>query len=770
MENATHLLTARKTPVPLKKNLIRFLIKVLLISTLICIGFVFWKIDLERLKHYTTSSLTSTLIMTIMSLFILNFLIVSSRLKLAYQQFGYNINYITAVKTVFMGQAGGMIPVIGTMLGQGIYINSLSNISPSVSSVIVLYERIIMTITGLTLSLLIIGIFFKEQLSNFWNTQEFLFFLLLIKGLSLLIVFSSRSTRKLLAEYQSICSRRNFHYFIGLSILSCMSWLCSSAMFTFALKSLGSNLDIKTLFSGSLVVSFIASLPLSVNGWGLREFAAVNVFGYIGIVKEKALIAAMSVGALSFVALIVLGIVFTFGFKKQRLVNLKNNLMQSHEIEKTIVSFLGFSLCVLIFYQIHLQYNEIVFNINLADPLALCGFVITILGTLSKKLHLKFTIEKTKLCILFFVLAFIFSTIVGLSKSGAFNYYYFHKSIGFFILLGYAGSGAMLVHYFGKDRIKLSSQMMWYTICVIMLFNFLSNILVYIHVLPPELMTNGFVGFAGNRNAFCIQLLIILSLLISDFNDKKNGILSKHNWSISFILFGISLTCSRSGISVAIILLLLFGILKIINMKNILIFAIQTGLLLVGIWLLEELFKIGVGFYIAHFETANANSYIASLSSQVLFQGHYSGTLSNHERWYTMVQAIKHWLQSPVLGIGLGSFAYNEVVAGNSILVIHNTFLWLLTEFGLLGITPFVFYGLQIVAFFKKVLFSFTNGLSVQIKILLCLTIIGILMGMVHEIFYQRILWLTWGMAIVIPFARSEDKIPDELEANPSIA
>lgn len=749
MENTTHLLTTSNTSVTYRKDLIKFFIKALMISGLICIGLVFWKIDLERLKYYTVSSLTPTLILTIMSLFILNFLTVSFRLKLTYRQFGYNIDYITSVKTVFMGQAGSIVPVIGTMLGQGIYLNRLSNISPSVSSIIVLYERIIMTITGMSLSLLVIGLFFSEQLSDFWMAQEFLLALLFFQGISLIIVFSSSSTKKLLTQYRSICSRRNILYFVGLSIFSCISWLCSSAMFAFSLKHLGSNLNIGVLFAGSLVVSFIASLPLSVNGWGLREFAAVNVFGYMGIVKEKALIAAMSVGTFSLLTLIVLGITFTICFKKQQFINLKNTLAQNFQVERTIVSLLGISLCVLIFYQVHLQYNEITFNINLADPLALCGFVITVIGSYNKKLNLEFTLPKTRLYVLLFVLAFAFATVVGLSKSGVFNYYYFHKTLGFLVLLGYAGSGALLVHYFGHERINLLSQLMWYTISVIIFFNFLSNILVYTNVLPLELMTNGFVGYAGNRNAFCIQILMVLSLLISNFKPTQDRKSDKQYWGISLILFGICLTCSRSGISVALVLMLLFGVLKVFSLRDMFTFAIQTALLLIGIWLLEELVKIGVGFYLAHFDTTDV--YMATWSQRVLFQGHYNGVGSNHERWYTMLKAIKHWIESPLLGIGLGNFAYTELQNHKSFLVIHNTFLWLLTEFGVIGSIPFFSYGFLVIKRLWNEITAVKEKLSMQTKLLLGLTVVGIMMGMVHEVFYQRILWLIWGMSIIVP-------------------
>jgi len=38
-----------------------------------------------------------------------------------------------------------------------------------------------------------------------------------------------------------------------------------------------------TLFFAAAVISFAASFPVTVNGWGIRELTAVYVLGWLGI-------------------------------------------------------------------------------------------------------------------------------------------------------------------------------------------------------------------------------------------------------------------------------------------------------------------------------------------------------------------------------------------------------------------------------------------------------------------------------------------------------
>jgi len=61
-------------------------------------------------------------------------------------------------------------------------------------------------------------------------------------------------------------------------------------------------------------------------------------------------------------------------------------------------------------------------------------------------------------------------------------------------------------------------------------------------------------------------------------------------------------------------------------------------------------------------------------------------------RFSVMLSALKAFTRSPLWGIGLGVFPHLE---GSKELIIHNTFLWLLTETGIIG---FLIFGFVMVA------------------------------------------------------------------------
>src|SRR5690606_5505092 len=53
------------------------------------------------------------------------------------------------------------------------------------------------------------------------------------------------------------------------------------------------------LCSAAAIVSFAASLPITVNGWGLREVASIYVFGQLGMQPGEAAAVSLLVGICS---------------------------------------------------------------------------------------------------------------------------------------------------------------------------------------------------------------------------------------------------------------------------------------------------------------------------------------------------------------------------------------------------------------------------------------------------------------------------------------
>jgi O-antigen ligase len=77
-------------------------------------------------------------------------------------------------------------------------------------------------------------------------------------------------------------------------------------------------------------------------------------------------------------------------------------------------------------------------------------------------------------------------------------------------------------------------------------------------------------------------------------------------------------------------------------------------------------------------------------------------------------------------------------------LVVHNTSLWILAEFGLFGVCTF---GAAFVILIRH-LYQVRARMRGQDRALTLLLISFVIFSMLHEVFYQRIFWLGIGAAL----------------------
>ena len=64
---------------------------------------------------------------------------------------------------------------------------------------------------------------------------------------------------------------------------------CTVSAYVVGAHSLAPDIAIVELVAASVVVTFVASLPISFAGWGVRELSAVLALGAIGVRSEAAL-------------------------------------------------------------------------------------------------------------------------------------------------------------------------------------------------------------------------------------------------------------------------------------------------------------------------------------------------------------------------------------------------------------------------------------------------------------------------------------------------
>ena len=109
-----------------------------------------------------------------------------------------------------------------------------------------------------------------------------------------------------------------------------------------------------------------------------------------------------------------------------------------------------------------------------------------------------------------------------------------------------------------------------------------------------------------------------------------------------------------------------------------------------------------------------------------------------------MSEGLRLFISHPIFGAGLGVYMDEQTKLGTP-LVIHSTPIWLLAEGGLVGLAAFVIPGALI---FTNAWRERRTDKFAQVIVLLLVTFTAT--SSVHELLYQRMLWLVLGVSLAI--------------------
>lgn len=296
--------------------------KPIIISLFIFFSIYYTGVDFIEVRHLISKLHIKTYLF-IVSYFILNFYLVSFRNYLAYKQFRIPISYSALNLALINGVLGGIIPIFGSAFSQSLSLNKNHNMPASTSIILFFYDKFIMALSGLILTIVASYILLKN-----WSFISSI--IIYNEGTSILefsIAFISciivaliwilpKSDKK--AIY-SVFTWRTIIYFISSMLISVVVWLMSANCFLYCIMDLyGTQFNSITIlgcFAACCIVSFLASMPLSVNGWGVREFAAINILSLLLIPKEIALSSSIAVGILSTLSVLLLSIIYFLKYK-----------------------------------------------------------------------------------------------------------------------------------------------------------------------------------------------------------------------------------------------------------------------------------------------------------------------------------------------------------------------------------------------------------------------------------------------------------------------
>ena len=219
-----------------------------------------------------------------------------------------------------------------------------------------------------------------------------------------------------------------------------------------AASELAPGTDRKRLAAASAVIMLAASLPISFGGWGIRELGAVLALGTIGLPAEKALIVAVLIGMMSMLAPAAI-FVGTFALSTPMS---KTGRPRTPTVEvdfRAVMAWLlPLAVATTVFFQVQVPVgNGTKLNVNLADPFAICGGILFVLAVVRSGHWPKWRLDNFNGYFLAATIVMTAGLLIGWHSFGWTAWAFTSKYLGWFVLLGYAATGALLVSTGGTE-------------------------------------------------------------------------------------------------------------------------------------------------------------------------------------------------------------------------------------------------------------------------------------------------------------------------------
>lgn len=206
--------------------------------------------------------------------------------------------FSTFLQNIFLGTLGASLLKVALI--------RKFKISLAVSMLTLIMDRLAILVTLLGM-IAVTFFFFSNQIS--W-IKEIVFYLGIGTVLCALIIpflYQRYMKPRRISYIKYLRNRQKFYSSTAISI----AFSVSSLFFYFLgvdliASSMGLKVSLLQIFFIMPAITFISSLPISLNGWGVREGAMVFGFSFLGIAKEQAFALSISIGILSLFAVLPL--------------------------------------------------------------------------------------------------------------------------------------------------------------------------------------------------------------------------------------------------------------------------------------------------------------------------------------------------------------------------------------------------------------------------------------------------------------------------------
>ena len=647
-------------------------------------------------------------------------MLASLRLKLIAGDLGYRLSFRDAVAALSLGQLAGIVffQLAGQLLARGMLL-SRRRIPVSGTIMVTGYERL--AALAVSVALALAGAIYLFGGVTVDKAQGGTLIIKIVLGMAVVAATGAVFVwgRSLAANLPSISARALLRF--GRSVaLSVMIQLATMGAYVLLLRAVAPGIALGSLAAASALVMFAASLPVSFAGWGMRELSAILALGTLGVGAEASFAVAALVGL---TAISVVGLMAASSLRHGRLPAPVQPYVDGPPID--FAAMLDYALPIIattaVFFQVFVPVANGMINVNLADPVVILGGALFVLHRVRKGWP-RWRIPHFELYVGLATLLLVVAFLHGLERFGWTNWAFTNRLLGWFVLLAYGATGALIVKRAGWPGLDLLLRTFVIAAASIVA---LETALLVLYALGIEaikpLIATPFVGFSVNKNAYAFQMLLAACVILGARWKNPVGLLA-------LVLIGLWFSGSRAGFIALPIVLAAAAYMRCLSPRSTFLAFGLAGWILLAIAAIPPLVSYFGG---AHDFPLHVTTLLAESPG------------SDQQRWQSLVDGWAMFLHHPVFGAGLGAYMHEQMRAGMP-LVIHSTPLWLLAETGVIGL---LIMAAPLVRIFWREARDPGAADNAGLVLVLIITAFGVFAN-VHEIMYQRAFWLLLGAAL----------------------
>lgn len=541
-------------------------------------------------------------------------------------------------------------------------------------------------------------------------------------------------------------------------LITLLAHACMLAAYLVLLWGIGVMRIDGQIVAALIVVMFTSSLPISFSGWGIRELSAAQALGAIGVNESAAVASAVAIGLLYLILVVAFAVVSTVIVMRHR----KKYTVQKPPPPVTAAPAIDWSsfgvtggalLCaLLLFFQLRLPTGGGELTANIADLIALTslGLAPYFLWTHRHRLPLPGSLMIGLAAVSLVVLA---SLAYGYARFGWTSWAFLNRGLGWLIILGYVTTGVAITMTADRHRRVILAAFVatGATIAGLQIVQMLA-VLSGIRF-QPDVFSLPLKGYAGNTNAFAVQMIMTGAAAIAAWH---LGIFGRRNYLLPLILSLIGAAiyfCHfRAGLGMFAILLACMMIFPAGRRRRDLLPALIWP---VAILLFSTQFYLLYGYALYLMKQLLATTehvvgdpnYVSILTG--LLQVDLERQSGDLERWTSITDGWAMWLERPIFGSGLGAYMHHHLSTTGGPLIIHSVPVWLLAEAGLVGLLAVGgTFALLLIHAYRHVRHPAAAGWAIGLLVALVCLAAG---AAVHDFFFQRSFWFLLGLCAALP-------------------